>query len=125
MPLYKTVCPNCGVDETLYISGPMVCNTCAAIVARTEDSVVGEAPRIVGPTDSKPIQSDQLGKEFTSPRAYERYVNERRLESYEKGSSRDRMESERVRHEADTAAQRFGYKDSAHYRAEHSRRRLG
>jgi hypothetical protein len=125
MPLYKTLCEKCGEDETLYVSGPMLCNTCGSSVRRTEDSVVGEAPRLVGPTDTKPIQSEQLGKEFTSARGYERHLQERGLEAIEKGSPRDRIEGERIRHEADTAAQRFGYKNAAHYRSEHNKRRHG
>lgn len=124
MPVYVFACGPCNLrfDEAMSIADrdqPIACPRCGESSRR-----LCGAPKLVGPTETKPLIVDQMGKKFTSAREFDRYVAqqpETRM-FIDKNDSAWKNHCEETAIELDTLAKAAGFRDNDEVRRERQKR---
>jgi len=119
VPIYDVKCTNgCGYFEDVFALladvDDMRCSKCNESVVRVMSPV-----RTIGPTFSKPLVVDQIGRTFTSSKDWNNYQRANPdVEILSASSQSWRKHKDRAREKVELAAKRKGYRDSEHLKAE-------
>lgn len=121
MPLFDLYCPACDcVDEDVFLKNYANIKECPKCSGPREKLVVTARMSVIGPTPTKPLEVAGVGR-FESQsevRRYEQANPEVRFRTKQDGKAM--AESARAR--SDKNAQKHGYRDYAHFRAENSKK---
>lgn len=125
MPLYLYRCECGSAGETIvplrdYRPEGLPCPECGALAKRL---VTGAA--IDGPTDTRPLVIEQIGKTFTTKRQLDAYLRDNPDVVMRSGSdSTFRAFTDRAREKCERSAKKLGYRDLDH-RRQSERREMG